>query len=86
MKKHIIKKNITSIIFVVMLFVFAGLNFVHTWPKLKEVKFLEVRNISQLQATVDEAEAIIDDNVYQKYAFIEAYGVWHLILDKREVS
>ena len=86
MKKHIIKKNITSFIFIIMLFVFAGLNFRHTWPKLKNIDLSSVKDISQLQSAVDEAETIIDDNVYQKYAFIEAYGLWHLILDKKEVS
>ena len=86
MRRHIIKKEITSLLFIIGLFVFAVINFIHTYPYLKEVSFSKITDLTSLQQTINQTESVIDENVYNKYAFVEAYGIWNLILDKNEID
>lgn len=86
MKRHIRKKEITSLLFILGLFAFAVINFIHTWPYFQKVTLSEIKDLSRLQQVINQTEDIIDENVYNKYFFVEAYGVWNLILDKKEID
>ena len=86
MRRHIVKKEITSFLFIIGLFVFAIINFIHTYPHLKEVSLAEISDLDSLQQAVTQTESIIDENVYKRYAFVEAHGVWNLILNKKEID
>lgn len=86
MKKHIIKKEVTTVIFILMLFGFAIINFVHTWPYLKEMDAPKLDSLEGIQNYIVNTESVVDENVLGRYNFVEAFGVWNLILDKKEVD
>ncbi len=72
MKRHFIKKYIFTVIFMLCLFVYAGINLVHEIPTLADMlKDFDWKNID---TEVAELESTINDNVYQKYTWIETFG------------
>lgn len=72
MKRHFIKKYIFTIIFMLCLFAYTGINFVSEMPAICEaIKDFDWKNIS---AGVSELEDVINDNIYQRYAWIETFG------------
>lgn len=72
MKRHFIKKYIFTIIFMLCLFAYAGINFVYEIPTIHEA--LEDFDWKNIDVEVAELESVINDNVYQKYAWIETFG------------
>lgn len=86
MKKFIIKKEITTVIFMIILFVFSAVNFYHTLPFLKQIDVSGVDNLDDVKTVVSDTELTISDNVYGKYTFVEGYGLWNLILNKEEID
>lgn len=86
MRKHIIKKEITTVIFMLLLFAFAAVNFMHTLPYFKDVETNEIDELGDIQDIIVNVENIMNENVYSKYTFVEAYGLWNLILAKKEVD
>ena len=86
MRRHIISKVITSLLFIIGLFAFAVINFIHTYPYLKEVSLDKITDLDSLQQVVVQTEDVIDENVYNKYTFIEAHGIWNLLLNKKEID
>ena len=54
------------------LFAYAGINFVYEIPTIHEA--LEDFDWKIIDVEVAELESVINDNVYQKYAWIETFG------------
>lgn len=72
MKRHFIKKYIFTIIFMLCLFAYTGINFASEMPTIREaIKDFDWKNIS---AEVSELEDVINENIYQRYAWIETFG------------
>lgn len=86
MKRHLLKKEITTVIFIVMLFVFAIINFIHTFPYFKEMEMGKIENMDEIDTIIQKVDSVINENIYGKYAFIEAQGIWNLILGKNEID
>lgn len=72
MKRHFIKKYIFSVLFLLVLAGFSAVNLYHTFPIVRD--YLEKHEWSDISEFVSGLEAVISDNVYQKYAFVECYG------------
>lgn len=86
MEKLLGKKKITTLLFLAFLFGYAILNAKKELPILKETieNWYESRGTAtELVAQVNSA---IDENVVEKYSFIDAYGYMQLILGKEEES
>lgn len=86
MKRHILKKEFTTVLFLLILFAFAGINFYHTLPFLKKVDVQGVNDLNDIKRVVNDTETVMSDKILAKYTFIEGYGLWNLILDKNEID
>lgn len=80
MKRYYKKKEFTMIIFMIMIFVFSVFNLNYTLP------FFNLVEHTTIEKEIDQTELIINDNVFGKYAFVEAFGYLQNILGKREVN
>ena len=90
MRSFFIKKRIAAIACICMLLLFAGLNLKTTLPQIRQQAAAALASSGDagggFSALVAEVEATISDQVYQKYAFIEAYGYLQKLLGKDEVN
>lgn len=86
MERLLGKKKITTLLFLAFLFGYAILNARKEVPILKET----IENWYESDGTptelVSQVNSAIDENVVEKYAFIDAYGYMQLILGKEEES
>ena len=81
MKKYILKKRIFAVVFLIVIFSFSIINFIHSYEPLKTL----LTNTKREEAvTVAELEASINENLYGRMNFIETYGFIQVLLDKRE--
>lgn len=80
MKQFYFKKEITMIIFFLILISFSIVNVIHTWPYLKKQSFTSIAN------TIEESEGIMKEKLYQKYTFVEGYGYLQKLLLKKEFN
>jgi hypothetical protein len=84
MNRLFIKKFITTIFFLVFLFAFSFLNI---WKNYESIKVSAKKiEVSSLKEYVSGIESAINENVYGKYKFIEAYGYIQKLIGKNEVS
>lgn len=81
MKKYILKKRIFAVVFLLVIFSFSILNFIHSFEPLKTLLTDSKR---QEAVTVAELEASINENLLGKMNFIETYGYIQVLMDKRE--
>lgn len=81
MKEYILKKRIFAVVFIVVIFSFSILNFINSYEPLKE----EIVSSEEI-ITVSELETAINENLYGRMNFVEAYGFIQVVLDKREVN
>ncbi len=77
MKKYILKKRIFAIVFIVVVFGFAGINFVHSYEPIRECLTKEDVSVTALDTTITES-------LYGRMNFIETYAYVQTLLDKRE--
>lgn len=81
MKKYILKKRIFAVVFLLVIFSFSILNFMHSFEPLKTLLSDEDRTEA---ISVEEIEASINENLLGKMNFIETYGYIQVLMDKRE--
>ena len=81
MKEYILKKRIFAVVFIIVIFSFSIMNFIHSFEPLKE----EIVSSDEV-ITVSELETAINENLYGRMNFVEAYGYVQVLLDKREVN
>lgn len=86
MEKLLGKKKITTVLFLIFLFVFAVFNAKKEIPILKETLENWYENDQTPSGLVGQVNTAIDENVVGRYYFIDAYGYMQLILGKEEES
>ncbi|OOM77169.1 hypothetical protein CLPUN_24840 [Clostridium puniceum] len=84
MSKFFVKKLITSIIFIGILFIFSFQNILIAYNPLKEAFQNNEINLSNLDAKIKLIETTVTENVYAKYSLIETYGYLQRLMDKNE--
>lgn len=77
MKKYILKKRIFAVVFLVFIFGFSVINFIHSYEPLKE-------SLTSENASVARLDAAITNSMYGKMNFIETYAYMQTLMDKRE--
>lgn len=85
MKNMFMARRIATVFLLAVLAIYSGLNFYYS---LDEVMygFIQNRNDSSL-TTIEKIrnfEAVLDENMFHRMEFIEAYGAIQLLLDKNE--
>ncbi|OPJ56110.1 DHHW family protein [Clostridium oryzae] len=87
MNNLFLKKKITCIIFISLVFIFSFSNFINSFPKIKEdILNAKVTNIKQTNDFVKRLDSTINDSIRSKYTFIESYGTLQLLLGKHEIN
>lgn len=90
MKRFFTKKIITAILFTVLLFVTAFLNLRVTYPTLKKdvTAYLNSSGSkwTSFPSLVKNLSNTTSNQVYSKYAYIEAYGYLQKLLGKKEIN
>lgn len=80
MKQYMLKKRLFAIVFLGVLFIMSGLNFMHSFPLvLKDLEKTEEFQISKLDASITE-------NLMGRMAYIETYGYIQILLGKQECN
>lgn len=78
------KKLVTTIVFLVFVFVFSFQNIKNTYKALSESLQKSDLNYSNISEILKSTEGIINDNVYEKYKFIDGYSYLQKLLNKNE--
>lgn len=86
MERLLGKKKITTLLFLAFLFGYAILNAKKELPILKETIESWYAGGGTATELVSQVNTAIDENVVEKYSFIDAYGYLQLILGKEEES
>lgn len=86
MERLLGKKKITTLLFLAFLFGYAILNARKEIPVLKETIESWYESGGTPTELVSQVNAAIDENVVEKYTFIDAYGYMQLLLGKEEES
>ncbi|MFA9466958.1 MAG: hypothetical protein ACERKN_22115 [Velocimicrobium sp.] len=86
MRKFYGKKIVTAVLFLIFLFSFSFYNTQQALPKIKETVRTALEEKSQPGDIISLVEAVINDKVYDKYIFIEAYGYLQKLMDKHETN
>ena len=74
----------TTVVFLIFLFVFSFQNIKLTYKTLSESVQKSDFNYSNIPKILKSTEAIINDNVYEKYKFIDGYSYLQKLLNKNE--
>lgn len=80
------KKFITSIVFLAFLFIFSFENFKVAYKPFMETLKKQNLNYSNIDETIKSIESTINENVYEKYKFIEGYSYMQKLMNKNEES
>ncbi len=84
MKRHFVKKYIFTILFLMILFSYAGANMLTELPVISDELPADSLTFTNMAGKIANMESIIDENIYRKYTFIELYGFVQNILGKNE--
>lgn len=79
------KYRITAFLFIIILSAAAFTNWMNAYRQREELQ-QDLKNETELAGCIEDVEDFIDDNLYGKYACIEAYGAIQKALFKRENS
>lgn len=86
MNRHLYKKLITAALFIAFLFAFSIMNLREAYKPLKQTLLESDFHFSSWKDTISRLEATMNDTVYEKFKFIEAYGFLQKAMDKNEES
>ena len=86
MKRHLHKKMITAALFILLLFAFSIQNLMVSYEPLKQAVQSSSFRFASLKETIGKLDQAMNDSVYGKLKFIEAYGYTQALLDKNEES
>lgn len=84
MNRLFVKKLITAIIFIGFLLIFSFENIMIAYKPLKEALKDKNLSLSNIDENIKLAETTINENVYEKYLFVESYGYIQRLMDKNE--
>lgn len=86
MKSYLLRKKIFTVIFLIVVIGYSGVNGYHGcgewWEEVKE----EYEQKSGIAELISELDAEIIDSMYQKMNFIEVYSYIQVLMDKREFN
>lgn len=80
MKRYDLKKKVTMIIFLLFIGSFSLMNMRYAIPSFRIIDSLSIKE------NIVQTEAVMNDQVYLKYAFIEGYGYVQNVLYKNEAN
>lgn len=96
MSAYMLRKRIFTVLFLVVLFGYSGINALHGYPawldavedtwKDQEAEQGPVPDADRLSELVADLDAGIVENMYHRMDFIETYSWLQVLLDKREVN
>lgn len=86
MKRHFHKKMITAALFIILLFLFSFQNIRASYEPLKQTLQSSDFSFSSLKDTITKLDKTMNESVYGKFKFIEAYGYTQALMDKNEES
>ncbi|MBO5373382.1 MAG: hypothetical protein J6A75_11810 [Lachnospiraceae bacterium] len=84
MKRLLPKKWITAGLFLLMIFLYSGLNAAKEIPILIEKVQEDLDAKVSVQQLIADIDTTINENVYERYTFIDAYGLVQKCMDKKE--
>ena len=84
MERLLAKKRITAVLFLLFIFIYGGFNVKKEIPILVEKIKEEKKEKVSASEMISDIEHTIDENVYARYTFIDAYGYIQKVLDKKE--
>ena len=84
MKKLISKKKVTAVLFLLFIFIYAGINARKELPILKETVKTSIEEGDDPAGVISSLDASINENVKYRYNFIDVYGLIQKFLDKNE--
>lgn len=90
MKRFFAKKEITAILFIGILFTLSFFNWRTTYATIKEKTESYLASTENkcgdLSSFITDVDSTINDQVYQKYYYIEGYGYIQELLGKKEIN
>jgi hypothetical protein len=88
MKKFYIKKMVTAVLFLIIVFIFSFLNFKNSYKSLGSLisDYKGNKKESGVSTLISEIENTINEKVYGKYSFIEIYGYLQKLMGKNEAN
>lgn len=87
MKRIFVVRIITAVLLLLVLFGFSGINLYYSYEPLREaVMGLVEIGETDLKTYISTIDTTINEEVYEKNLFIEAYGYIHTLLGKEELS
>lgn len=84
MKYLLIKKRITTILIIIAIFSFSIVNFVTSYSSISTFVRENSKDNTSFKALFSTIESSINDKVYGKYKFVEAYGIIQNLMNKNE--
>lgn len=89
MKNYFLKKEITAVAFIMILFIFSIFNIVVNFSVIKAAVLADEKpengeSITTLSAYIDNLDSTVNETIIGRYVFIEGYGVFHKLLGKKE--
>ncbi len=84
MTELISKKRVTAVLFLLFIFIYAGINAKKELPILKETVETSVEAGEDPSGMIASLDTAINENVKYRYNFIDAYGLIQKFLDKNE--
>ena len=84
MKKLISKKKVTAVLFLLFIFIYAGINARKELPILKETVKTSIEEGDDPAGMISSLDGSINENVKDRYNFIDAYGLIQKFLEKNE--
>lgn len=90
MNRFFIKKMIAAVFLVIILFTFSIVNVMYSYSSLfdtvKSYQWNAKMKLETLNQFIDDINTKVNDVVFEKYSFIEAYGYMQLLMDKHEAN
>lgn len=82
MTELISKKRVTAVLFLLFIFLYAGINAKKELPILKETLETSIEEGDDPAELIASVDTSINENVKYRYNFIDAYGLIQKFLDK----
>lgn len=86
MNRHFIKKMITASLFIIVLFTVLIQSWISAYNPIKETLQASDIHASSMKETIVNLENTINESVFSKFTWVEAYGYLQAVLDKNEFA
>ncbi len=90
MRRFFTKKMITGVLLITILFSFFFLNLKKSYASLEEIikkyQWNSEMSLDTMNRFINEVDTSVNDQVFEEYTFVEAYGFMQLLMGKNEVN